>query len=62
VAGLSVDHPLTWPKGSTWLLEGIDGQFRFGRYLPPLSLADALRLPLAPDRLRARGRSPGTGP
>jgi broad specificity phosphatase PhoE len=62
VAGLSVDHPLTWPKGSTWLLEGTDGQFRFGRYLPPLSLADALRLPLAPDRPRASGRSPGTGP
>jgi broad specificity phosphatase PhoE len=38
--GLAVDHPLTWPKGSTWLLEGAGGQFRFGRYLPALPLAD----------------------
>ena len=38
--GLAVDHPLTWPKGSTWLLESAGGQFRFGRYLPPLPLAD----------------------
>jgi phosphohistidine phosphatase SixA len=40
VEGLAVDHPLTWPKGSTWLLEGAGGQFRSGRYLPPLPLAD----------------------
>jgi phosphohistidine phosphatase SixA len=26
---------------STWLLESGGGQFRFGRYLPPLPLADA---------------------
>ena len=38
--GLAVDHPLTWPKGSTWLLEGAGGRFRFGRYLPALPLAD----------------------
>jgi phosphohistidine phosphatase SixA len=38
--GLGVSHPLTWPKGSTWLLEAAGGQFRFGRYLPPLPLAD----------------------
>ena len=41
VDGLAVGHPLTWPKGSTWLLESDGGQFRFGRYLPPLPLADA---------------------
>ena len=41
VEGLAVDDPLTWPKGSTWLLESGGGQFRFGRYLPPLPLADA---------------------
>jgi phosphohistidine phosphatase SixA len=40
VEGLAVDHPLTWPKGSTWLLEDAGGRFRFGRYLPPLPLAD----------------------
>ena len=49
--GLAVDHPLTWPKGSTWLLEAAGGQFRFGRYLPPLPLADVLT-----------GRSGGSGP
>jgi phosphohistidine phosphatase SixA len=38
--GLAVDQPLTWPKGSTWLLEGAGGRFRSGRYLPPLPLAD----------------------
>jgi phosphohistidine phosphatase SixA len=40
VEGLAVDQPLTWPKGSTWLLEDAGGRFRFGRYLPPLPLAD----------------------
>ena len=34
VDGLTVDQPLTWPKGSSWLLEGTDGRFGFGRYLP----------------------------
>jgi hypothetical protein len=42
VDGLAVDQPLAWPKGSTWLLDDADGRFRFGRYLPPLPLADAL--------------------
>jgi 8-oxo-dGTP diphosphatase len=37
--GLAVDRPLAWAKGSTWLLEGAAGRFRFGRYLPPLPLA-----------------------
>jgi phosphohistidine phosphatase SixA len=41
VDGLAVEHQLTWPEGSTWLLEGAGGRFRFGRYLPPLPLADA---------------------
>ena len=38
--GLSVDQPLAWPKGSTWLLDGPYGHFASGRYLPPLALAD----------------------
>jgi 8-oxo-dGTP diphosphatase len=41
VDGLTVDQPLVWPKGSSWLLEGTDGRFTFGRYLPPLPLAGA---------------------
>jgi hypothetical protein len=28
------------PRGSTWLLEGAGGQFRSGRHLRPLPLAD----------------------
>jgi broad specificity phosphatase PhoE len=44
VEGLAVEHPLTWPKGSTWLLEGGgDGRFRSGRYLAPLQLDHAHR-------------------
>ena len=46
--GLVVDQPLAWPKGSTWLLEGADRHFAFGRYLPPLRLVDALIRPSAP--------------
>ena len=38
--GLAVEQPLAWPKGSTWLLDGTDGRLEFGRYLPPLALAD----------------------
>ena len=41
-------QPLAWPKGSTWLLEGADRHFAFGRYLPPLRLVDALIRPSAP--------------
>jgi broad specificity phosphatase PhoE len=36
--GLAVDQPLAWPKGSTWLLDGANGQVKVARYLPPLSL------------------------
>ena len=62
VEGLAVDHPMTWPKGSTWLLEGADGQFRSGRYLTPLHLNDALILPSLRQRVRTGGRSPETAP
>jgi phosphohistidine phosphatase SixA len=61
--GLEVDHPLTWPKGSTWLLDDAGGgRLRFGRYLAPLHLNDALIRPSAPQRVRTSGRSPGTAP
>src|SRR5215211_6887842 len=62
VDGLTVDQPLIWPKGSSWLLEGTDGRFRFGRYLPPLPLADAPALswrPSAAQRLRPLQVMPG---
>ena len=39
-AGIELTDPPRWPKGSTWLLEDAGGRFRFGRYLPPLPLAD----------------------
>ena len=32
---------LTWPKGSTWVLEADAGQVRQTHYLPPLRLHDA---------------------
>jgi 8-oxo-dGTP diphosphatase len=32
---------LTWPKGSTWVLEVANDQVRSARYLPPLRLQDA---------------------
>ena len=38
--GLAVDQPLTWPKGSTWLLQGDNGRPAHARYLPPLALAE----------------------
>jgi broad specificity phosphatase PhoE len=57
VEGLAVDHPLTWPKGSTWLLEGGGGRFRSGRYLAPLQLDDALTVPSRPRRVRTSGSS-----
>jgi phosphohistidine phosphatase SixA len=60
--GLAVDHPPTWPKGSTWLLEGGGGRFRSGRYLAPLHLNDALILPSAPRRVRTSGRANGSAP
>ena len=54
--GLAVDQPLAWPKGSTWLLDGPDGHLTFGRYLPPLALAD-VRIPLSvPWSAQANGR------
>jgi 8-oxo-dGTP diphosphatase len=35
-AGARVDGVLTWPKASTWVLEGADGKgFVGARYLPP---------------------------
>jgi 8-oxo-dGTP diphosphatase len=33
---LVAEDPLDWPKGSTWLLERIDGRQVRGRYLGPL--------------------------
>ena len=53
--GLAVDQPLAWSKGSTWLLDGVGGRFRFGRYLPPLPLADALTLGSAPGGMPTNG-------
>jgi phosphohistidine phosphatase SixA len=34
---LVVEDPLDWPKGSTWLLERIDGRQVRGRFLAPLA-------------------------
>ena len=34
--------PSAWPKGSTWLLEGVEGRLSLAGYLP---LADALKPP-----------------
>jgi len=62
VDGLTVDQTLVWPKGSSWLLKGTDGRFRFGRYLPPLPLADAPTpswQPSAAQRLRPLQVMPG---
>jgi broad specificity phosphatase PhoE len=56
--GLVVDQPLAWPKGSTWLLDGPDGRFTVGRYLPPLRLGDALTPASAPQAAPANGRRP----
>ena len=56
--GLMVDQPLVWPKGSTWLLDGADRRFAFGRYLPPLRLVDAQVPPPAPQGATANGRRP----
>jgi hypothetical protein len=53
--GLVVDQPLVWPKGSTWLLDGADGHFAVGRYLPPLQLADARTPPSVPWDMQANG-------
>jgi hypothetical protein len=53
--GLVVDQPLVWPKGSTWLLDGADGHFAVGRYLPPLQLADARTPPSVPWDVQANG-------
>jgi phosphohistidine phosphatase SixA len=39
---LVAEHPLDWPKGSTWLLERIDRRTVRGRYLAPL-LFDGVR-------------------
>jgi phosphohistidine phosphatase SixA len=55
IDGLAIDQPLAWPKGSTWLLDGLDGQFTVGRYLPPLQLADARTPPLVPQGVLANG-------
>jgi hypothetical protein len=38
--GLAVDQPLTWPKGSTWPLQGANRRPAHARYLPPLALAE----------------------
>jgi 8-oxo-dGTP diphosphatase len=34
-AGAEVDGPLTWPKASTWVLDGDEHGFAHARYLPP---------------------------
>jgi hypothetical protein len=36
--GLTVTDPLDWPKGSTWLLQRIDGRQVLGRLMAPLEL------------------------
>jgi phosphohistidine phosphatase SixA len=36
--GLTVDQPLQWPKGSTWLMDSANGRFTHARYLPPCPL------------------------
>jgi hypothetical protein len=54
--GLVVDQPLAWPKGSTWLLDGPYGHFAFGRYLPPLALADVGIPRSVPRSAQADGR------
>ena len=46
--GLTVDQPLQWPKGSTWLLDGANGRLTHARYLPPLILAPARSMASAP--------------
>jgi broad specificity phosphatase PhoE len=42
--GLSVEEPLRWPKGSTWLLQRVDRRPVRGRFLAPLALNGA-RIP-----------------
>jgi hypothetical protein len=54
--GLEVDQPLVWPKGSTWVLDGVNGRRKVGRYLPPLPLTDALIV-----ALQARWKTPAPG-
>jgi 8-oxo-dGTP diphosphatase len=54
--GLEVDQPLVWPKGSTWVLDGVNGRLKVGRYLPPLPLTDALIV-----ALQARWKTPAPG-
>jgi phosphohistidine phosphatase SixA len=36
------EAPLAWPKGSAWLIEGVDGRLSLGRYLPPLALTHGM--------------------
>jgi phosphohistidine phosphatase SixA len=60
--GLAVDQPLVWPKGSSWLLESAEGRFGFGRYLPPLTLADGPTpswQPIAAQQFRPLRLMPG---
>jgi hypothetical protein len=33
--GVPVEGALTWPKGSTWVLDGDGGRVLRARYLPP---------------------------
>ena len=54
--GLEVDQPLVWPKGSTWVLDGVNRRLKVGRYLPPLPLTDALIM-----ALQARWKTPAPG-
>ncbi|HEV7680036.1 MAG TPA: phosphoglycerate mutase family protein [Candidatus Dormibacteraeota bacterium] len=37
-AGAEVEGPLTWPKASTWVLEGDERGFTRARYVPPPAL------------------------
>jgi broad specificity phosphatase PhoE len=39
--GLSVEEPLHWPNGSTWLLQRVDRRPVRGRFLAPLALNGA---------------------
>jgi 8-oxo-dGTP diphosphatase len=33
--GMPVEGPSGWKKGSVWILERSDGEFRTARYVPP---------------------------
>ena len=45
-AGLELEDPPRWPKGSTWVIDLDGGQTRNATYLEPLSVEPAARDPL----------------